>query len=257
MAEVKEEKKLTVADHMAHCNMSMAEAQGSLASDPAKAAEHLAKLCEHLAALDTAIKSGNYAESQTDAVGTAGTKEIPVSEVKADKDEISKLAAEISALKDEISKLKGENERLLAVVAEEQKENAMGEYKEFVNGLVASGQIRPIDVEQTIINLKLRAELDKTEAQNFSEGKTTQVNNNLETYKAYISSMPKIVEFAEICTGKAPTAPTGTDYVEGKIKEFMEKEPGLQYHVALNKLAESEPDKVQAYLSSSMSPVSR
>lgn len=258
MAEEKvEEKKLTVADHMAHCNMAMAEAQGALASDPAKAAEHMTKLCEHLAALDTAIKSGNYAEVSADVVGTAGTKEIPVSEVKNDKDEITKLAEEISALRAEISTLKGENERLLSVVAAEQKENAMGEYKEFVNGLVASGQIRPVEVEQTIINLKLRADLDKQEATDFSEQKITQVNNNLETYKAYISSMPKVVEFAEICTGKAPTAPTGTDYVEGKIKEFMDKEPGLQYHVALNKLAETEPDKVQAYLSSNMTPVSR
>jgi broad specificity phosphatase PhoE/FtsZ-binding cell division protein ZapB len=224
--------------HAASHYMGLAQGSGT---DHCKMYEHLSKVFAHL---EKAIVSGNFVE----------TKQIPILDIKADKDKITELEKEISMLKEECKKLQLENEKLLAAQAQKQEQQAMGSYKEFCESLVAEGRLRPVDVEATVTNLKAREEMSKKETADFSEGKTTvqPTRDFVEEYKNYLSAMPKVVEMSELITGRAPVTQTpvdqAVDFVEAEIKKLQAAKPNLPYHEALQIVNEQAPDKVRSYV---------
>lgn len=163
----------------------------------------------------------------------------PVAPVIAPVVPVVDFTEEIKALKAEIVILKAE-------LAANKVEKIETSYKEFVDKLVTEGRCRPVDVEQTIINLKARAELDK--AKNFAE--TDELKSSVHQYKEYLSTMPKIVEFNELITGKVPENKPA-NFVEEEISKMMKADPTLQYHVALNKVGLAHPEKVKEYVEAS------
>lgn len=105
--------------------------------------------------------------------------------------------------------------------------------------------------------------MDKKTAQDFVEKRTDKVTNYVEEYKAYLGSLPKVVEFDEFATKTTAQAKSETpvakvdecDYVEKKIKEFMEKDKKLSYADAFTKLSSEEPEAVQKHLFDSSVPI--
>ena len=185
-------------------------------------------------------------KDHVEAVGTAGTKEVPIAALKDDKDKVAELTAEISKLKDEISKLAAENEKIKNAQADKQKSDALGSYKEFCDKLVSEGRMRPADVDQTIINMQARMAMDKVN--NFSEADESK--SFLNQYKSYLSAMPKVVEFSELITGKVPENKPASNFVEEEIQKLMKSEPKLAYHEALNRVGKDHPGKVREYIES-------
>ena len=178
------------------------------------------------------------------------TKAIPTTEIKNDKDKISELEAELTKLKDAISVLSKENEKLLAGMAEEQKENAMGQYSEFCEKLIGEGKLKPTDKAIIVENFRLRSEQDKVN--NFSENDPKR-RNFVEEYKAYLTSQPAVVEMSELITGKAPATPSvnaSKDFVETEIANVMKVNSRLQYHEAFRIVSQTHPDKVASYVES-------
>lgn len=162
----------------------------------------------------------------------------------------------IARLEAELAKVTAEKDQLIQTIGTKEKEERMQSFKEFCDGLVAEGRMRPVDVEPTIVNFKFREESTKKLSSDFAEGKSTEAPvDYVQDYKDYLSSMPRVVDFSEVATKATATVSTNSpgEYVESKIKSFMEADPKMQYHTALNKLAETEPDRVQKYLEDSMS----
>jgi hypothetical protein len=230
-----------------------------VAGEMDKAKNHL-NACH--AELEATI-AGNFKEEIVDhsetvkegVVPAEGTKEVPVTAIKDDKDALTKVQEELSKLKDENSLLKSENEKLKSAAVEEQKENALGQYKEFCQGLVSEGRMRPVDVDQAVLNLKSRATLQEVETQCYTEGKSKVAPTDyVAEYKNYLSAQPKTLEdlTKEIIVGAAPKQAPADDFVEAKITEAMKANANLQYHEALTIVSREFPDKVQAYVESSM-----
>jgi hypothetical protein len=245
---------MTHKEHLQMVSHYLGQAQS--VKEPDKIHEALSKAHAHMChvqeGMEKATVSGNFAE---EGVTIPGTKAIPVAEVKDDKDKISELEQELAQLKALITKLQAENEKLVSGMEAEQAENAMGEYREFCKELVSQGRMRPADLDQQVLNIKLRADIDTQETKDFTEGKIVAISGHVDQYKQYLSSLPKVVEFGEFAptVGAAPKqSPDGVaDFCEKKIKDFMEKEK-IPYHAALNKLASQDPEKVQEYLQASV-----
>jgi hypothetical protein len=194
---------------------------------------------------EAAVKAADHVEAVVPAVETPAV-ETPVA---------VNFQEVIAKLETELAQIKTERDQLVQTIGTKEKEERMQSFKEFCDGLVAEGRMRPVDVEPTIVNFKFREEMSKKESSDFAEGKATVANDYVQDYKDYLSAMPRVVEFAEFATKATATISTNSpgEYVEGKIKSFMEADPKMQYHTALNKLAETEPDRVQKYLEDSMS----
>jgi len=245
---------MTHKEHLQMVSHYLGQAQS--VKEPDKIHEALSKAHDHMChvqeGMEKATVSGNFAE---EGVTIPGTKAIPVAEVKDDKDKISELEQELAQLKALITKLQSENEKLVSGMEAEQAENAMGEYREFCKELVSQGRMRPADLDQQVLNIKLRADIDTQETKDFTEGKIVAISGHVDQYKQYLSSLPKVVEFGEFAptVGAAPKqSPDGVaDFCEKKIKDFMEKDK-IPYHAALNKLASQDPEKVQEYLQASV-----
>jgi hypothetical protein len=268
------------AHHCMMANQYLSNAKGAATAEKTSIYEkvftHMMKAQSHLSKIDTdeekketsaqqvAEEKGTLTHpephvadhAEPEAVPTPGTKEIPVAEVKTDKDHIATLEKEVAELKALISKLTSENDKFTQEIANAKEKEVMQSYKEFCEALVGQGRMLPRDVDQNIMNLVAREKLDEQETMNFAEKNTPKVRNYLEEYKNYLQSMPKVVEFSEIATRtSAPLSSTGNDYVEEKIKSFMEANPKLSYLQAFNKLSIEEPTKVQEHLQNSVEPV--
>jgi len=147
---------------------------------------------------------------------------------------------------EEIKILKAENEQLKTELVAKKTEQVTDSYKSFVDGLVTEGRMLPRDVDQAIINMKARAELDKVN--NFAE--TDELKSSVYQYKAYLSAMPKIMDFNEILVGKAPENKPA-NFVEEEIAKLRKAEPSLQYSTALDRVRAIYPDKVREYIDES------
>jgi broad specificity phosphatase PhoE len=197
------------------------------------------------------------------------TKAVPVKDVKDTKDENTELAQELSEMKDKLAKAEAECNRLQTLVDEAQKSDAMKSFREFAEGLVASGKLLPRDVEQTALNIKLRSEMDLKTASDFAEKKTDTITNYVEEYKEYLQSLPSVLDYSELVTKTnsstrekmAEHSEKDTDddgdcnYVEKKIKNFMKADAKMSYSEAFTKLSQEEPEAVQKHLMDSFQPI--
>lgn len=238
--EGKKDKAFT-ATKMAFDHLCKAYAQATKETVKKEKVEEVAEVAE------------SPAKEKVEEVKAADHVEAPVAAVETPVN----FQETIAKLEDELTKIKTERDQLIQTIGAKEKEGRMQSYKEFCDGLVTEGRMRPIDVEPAVTNLKFREEMIVKETANFMEGKQVAAPvDYVQDYKDYLSSMPKVVEFSEIATkSTASPSPSGSpsEYVEKKIQSFMEADPKLAYHAALNKLAEAEPDKVQAYLSMALS----
>lgn len=215
------------------------------------------KIAQVLTHLEKATVSGNLVQPaemgcHSEAIATTTTAEtaatVTPAAVEAVKTEPNKEFVEMKA---EFDKLKADNDRLTKELAAKQASAVEVEFRSFCEALVSEGRMKPVQVEMEILNLKSRDEMDKKETTDFSEKKLTRTRNYVQEYKDYLCAMPKVLEFGEILTGTAPKQPSTHDFVEAEIKKVMTSNPGMQYHQALNKVAEVEPEKVSAYIQNS------
>jgi hypothetical protein len=213
--------------------------------------DHITKMADDMIP-DKAITSGNYSAGDGDAeINEPKRIEIPASEESDKLVMISELQREVSELKAELSRLETLNEKLMTEAEEDQSKAAMGEFSQFCDSLVASGQLPPWQVPMTIENLKLRAELDKAQAHNYAEGKTRQPpENKTQEYKDYLESMPKTMDFNELLVGSVPEQKV-SNFVENEIAQVQKDMPGTQYVDALNIVRAKSSDhaeKVDNYM---------
>jgi hypothetical protein len=229
--------------HMAGGNFK--SAKESMAQAHLSLMNHCDKPMEHAEAPATPEEPIAHPEGLLDQV-----KEIPVKEVKDDKDKVTKLEEEVTALKEELAKAQKEVEKLTQEIGNKETRERNQSYREFAEKLVGEGRLRPVDVEQTVLNMKLRDDQDKQSSLNFAEGKTPVVTSYLENYKTYLSTCPRVVDFSEVAVkATAADKKPNSSAADEKIKSYMEK--GQSYHVALNTLAQESPELAQQLLQDS------
>jgi tryptophanyl-tRNA synthetase len=134
----------------------------------------------------------------------------------------------------------------------------MGQFREFVEKLRDDGRIKPVDVEQTIINLQTRQLADDSAAKDFAEGKAKGKTDLVEQYKNYLSAMPRVIDLnEELMKGRTPVSEAkdaamakDAEFVEAEIKRLRTANDKLTYDQALNMTGAMYPDKVQSYVES-------
>jgi hypothetical protein len=230
--------------HLSHAALVAHDHAGAYAH---MTSAHTAMSAKHAEA-EKAVVAGNLKPGEAGNVAEAKDHVETVS-----KDEFTKLTAEFAELKEEHKKLLVENEKIKTEAVEKQKGTSMNEYKEFCEQLTNAGRLRPADVEQTILNLKLRADQDKLH--NYSEA--DQGSSFLNQYKDYLSAMPVIMDFDELIVGPSPANKPAVNVIEDEITKLRITNPSMQYHEALDRVG-AMPEfrqKYMEYMESSYQPI--
>jgi hypothetical protein len=108
--------------------------------------------------------------------------------------------------------------------------------------------MRPVDVEQHVLNMELRFGADSGK---FSD--TNKETTSLNSYKEYLGSLPKVVVFEEMTTktkaAAAPAAGDASDRVTKFCDEKMAANKGMSYAEAFKAVGEEHPAEMLEYMS--------
>jgi len=160
---------------------------------------------------------------------------------------VENFAEQIATLKTELAAVVAERDTLKAEAVSTEVKARLAEHKSFCDALVTEGRMRPVDLEQHVLNMELRFGADSGK---FSE--TNKETTSLDSYKEYLGSLPKVAYFEEIATkGKASDHSEGdvSDKVAKFCDEKMSKNKGMSYSQALKEVGVEHPAEVQEYMS--------
>lgn len=163
-------------------------------------------------------------------------------------DELSKKYEELCKTSDEAAKKFAEETK-----KHEEDERTRG-YREFCEGLVSEGRMRPADVDTHVKNMVLRQKAD-SEAKDFAESKATP---ELDMYKQWLGAQPQVIEFNEIAThqtAKGPSDPTrdASDKVTDFCEAYMKADPKMTWDKAMLRCRDEHPSEVAEYLGQALS----
>jgi hypothetical protein len=163
--------------------------------------------------------NADIVEKETKDSGVLDTSKVQAAEAKNDANDVAKenddLKAKVQYLESQIKALQDKFGQ------EKQVDNVA-----FCESLVKEGKLRPADVEMTLLALNSMAEIDNVNKKNsFVENSPVQTPR-LDSYKAKLSGMPKVIEFGEFPTLPAAqmpyTFPSGED-VTKSMTAMIEK----------------------------------
>jgi hypothetical protein len=202
--------------------------------------------------IDTQAVAADHVETATENKGAENmaetkTVETPVVETPAVAP-VENFAEQIATLKTELAAVTAERDTLKAEAVSTEVKARLAEHKSFCDALVAEGRMRPVDLEQHVLNMELRFGAD---AGKFSE--TNKETTSLNSYKEYLGSLPKVVYFEEIATkGKASDHSEGdvSDKVAKFCDEKMSKNKGMSYSQALKEVGVEHPEEMTEYMNS-------
>ncbi len=120
------------------------------------------------------------------------------------------------------------------------------EHAAFCAGLVKEGKLLP---KQQAFAVEFMAGLSSEQTVEFAGGDTVKKTSPLEGFKAFLSAMPKVIEFAEIAGGKddLPTAGTAGEKLTVLTRQKMAENKELTYSAAFCEVQTEHPDLAQAY----------
>ena len=161
---------------------------------------------------------------------------------------VENFAEQIATLTTALAAVTAERDTLKAEAVSTEVKTRLAEHKSFCDALVTEGRMRPVDLEQHVLNMELRFGAD---AGKFSD--TNKETTSLNSYKEYLGSLPKVVYFEEIATkGKASDHSEGdvSDKVAKFCDEKMSKNKGMSYSQALKEVGVEHPEEMTEYMNS-------
>ena len=193
-------------------------------------------------------------EKETKDPGEATSASAEEKEVKAKvANEANAAQKENEELKLKITSLESQVATLQAALAKNYSESKKLDAKLFCEDLVKNGQLRPADVEMTVLNIEARQNLD--EVRNYSEEQSSA-----KKYIEQLAKMPKIIEFGEFPQVPNMTSPASipdvgmAEYLEKAIKDKLAATPNISYFDAMKdcyaEAQKKDPVKFAEFMSS-------
>ena len=171
-------------------------------------------------------------------LGTAHPQVFSEAEVKAREEAATKAAKDQTALefaekeKQREQGIKAREDALKAKEAEARKTEIVS----FVEGLKQLGKIVPAmeKIGTGITNFLIEIS-SSSQVMEFKEGEETKKQTPLEFMKAFLSGLPKIVEFREVATREKDATGSGgaAEKLDALTKKKMDADKGLSYSEAL------------------------
>jgi len=202
--------------------------------------------------IDTQAVAADHTETATENKGAENmaetkTVETPVVETPAAVAPVENFAEQIATLTTALAAVTAERDTLKAEAVSTEVKTRIAEHKSFCDALVTEGRMRPVDLEQHVLNMELRFGAD---AGKFSD--TNKETTSLNSYKEYLGSLPKVVVFEELTT-KAKAADHAEGDVSDKITKFcdekMASNKGMSYAQAFACVGKEHPTEMQEYMS--------
>jgi hypothetical protein len=118
--------------------------------------------------------------------------------------------------------------------------NRRNEFSSFCDGLIDEGRLTPA---QRTAALDFMEILSGTESFEFSEGDKKEKKAPAEAFKAFLNTLPKQIEFAELATkGKARSGEVSDAKREEAISNYMEKHTDADYKEAVLAVSRTNPE---------------
>jgi hypothetical protein len=126
-------------------------------------------------------------DRETEDKGVLETSKVQAAEAKNDANSVAK---ENEELKSRIQYLENQLATLQKTFG---KESQTTTNDDFCEQMIKEGRMRPVDKEMHLLALNSMKDIDKINAQNFTEPQPSR----LEKYRSQLKTMPKVIEFGE------------------------------------------------------------
>jgi uncharacterized protein YdcH (DUF465 family) len=203
--------------------------------------------------IDTQKIAVDHTENKGETMVETKTVETPVVETPVVETPVvapvENFAEQIATLQTELTAVKAERDALKAEAVSAEVKSRLADHKAFCEALVTEGRMRPVDVEQHVLNMELRFGADSGK---FSD--TNKETLSLNSYKEYLGSLPKVVCFEELAVkGQAADhaeGGTASDKVAKLCDEKMAANKGMSYAQAFSCVGKEHPEEMQEYMQS-------